>query len=998
MTDTAQTGVTGELPPQDQGAPQSAPDATATTATPNTGVSVPPTETNIPSGVIPDSVQPTPRTATTGQLTQVPPQGAPQATNTPPPVKGVSPNDPNAGHPAVQAAGRVNSILNAILPPRVNTRIDVNTGETIKTPVPRTRGDIAMAIALEAISGGLAGLQGKGPNRYGQAAAAGLAQGQEIEAKRKAEDQQQAQEASADYARHANILETNMKMWANAHAIGQQDLANNQAYVAAYKPLLDTLQKYPGVIKTVIPESRFSEFHVTKDNAIPYAEVPRPDPSQPDGQAVDKYGNKQWDLTYAIVDPNFKASDLLSDKEKKQYADLGMQGFINGNGDHVKWPQNIELMLNQALNFKATAAALEGSVSQFKDIVDTINNYGQGRRGGYTFSNTKAPDLPTQDYDHFIHDAALKYGQDENLIKGIIKQESNGNPGAVNQKSGATGLMQLMPKTANDLGVTDSFNPQQNIEGGVKYLSQMMARYQGNARLALAAYDAGPERVTDHVPPIPETQQYVNAILGSTGIGDQTGVAVKGSEGLLQGIDLKQAIKDDPTLPNALTSMRRNVGGKDNINADWDNFRAKDFDSYNKVINLLPNGAGTIRQYADAVAQQTQLRKDADAEAKQSTEQQNKLDFTQKQQATVRKILEGPNNYVPPANVNDMSTNDLRDYMEKNGVGVGEDGKVPDTFDYLNKVARLELPLGSTPVRIWALGSPKELDQQEVGEYVSRFLNNKYSAQAYKNWTEAHDANTGIGQTIQNAGVAVNHGELLRQSLVEMKNGNVHALTRIGNEFQLNLEGKAAPAQFQAIANAYAREVSKVAAGQASPYAAEVEQSHDALDRDLSQTALEGVINSSNKLMHGRIHTIDQNTYKQTGRHLDNVDDAATASFQKLGAETPWTWSSLPKPPQAGAVMDKATAQQYAIATGGNLAKARQLAKQYGWNTGGQQAPPQQQPQQRPQVAPQRPQVAPQQRPQTNPSPIAPPGQDNGIVNDNDEAESAPQGLINTPY
>ncbi len=110
-----------------------------------------------------------------------------------------------------------------------------------------------------------------------------------------------------------------------------------------------------------------------------------------------------------------------------------------------------------------------------------------------------------------IHDASLRYGVSGNLIRSVIRHESNGNPAAVSHK-GALGLMQLMPATAVHLGVGCAFDPRQNILGGTRYLREMRNRF-GSWRLALAAYNAGPARVESGRRLPLETRRYVEAVL-----------------------------------------------------------------------------------------------------------------------------------------------------------------------------------------------------------------------------------------------------------------------------------------------------------------------------------------------------------------------------------------------------------------------------------------------------------------------------------------------------
>lgn len=117
-------------------------------------------------------------------------------------------------------------------------------------------------------------------------------------------------------------------------------------------------------------------------------------------------------------------------------------------------------------------------------------------------------------YDEIIKRAAERYNVPEKLISSIIKQESNFDPSATSS-AGASGLMQLMPGTAKYLGVTNSFDPEQNIMGGAKYISQMLTQFDGNIETALAAYNAGPGAVKkyDGIPPYKETQNYVQKVM-----------------------------------------------------------------------------------------------------------------------------------------------------------------------------------------------------------------------------------------------------------------------------------------------------------------------------------------------------------------------------------------------------------------------------------------------------------------------------------------------------
>lgn len=121
-----------------------------------------------------------------------------------------------------------------------------------------------------------------------------------------------------------------------------------------------------------------------------------------------------------------------------------------------------------------------------------------------------------QEFAPLIDAAANKYSLDPALLHAVIRAESGYNPEAVSHK-GAAGLMQLMPATATRYGVRDRFDPQENIEGGARYLSDLLDMFPYNVKLAVAAYNSGEntvKRYGNQVPPITETQNYVERVLG----------------------------------------------------------------------------------------------------------------------------------------------------------------------------------------------------------------------------------------------------------------------------------------------------------------------------------------------------------------------------------------------------------------------------------------------------------------------------------------------------
>jgi len=153
------------------------------------------------------------------------------------------------------------------------------------------------------------------------------------------------------------------------------------------------------------------------------------------------------------------------------------------------------------------------------------------------------------DYSSYVQKSARKYEIEPELIHAVIRTESNGNHRAVSKK-GAMGLMQLMPSTASDMNVGNPFNPEENIDGGTRYLRYLIEKFNGNLTLAIAAYNSGPKTVEKYgnVPPISETRQYVNRVLALYSGKRQYAVSVPVEEDQVRPAPMFKVVLEDGTI------------------------------------------------------------------------------------------------------------------------------------------------------------------------------------------------------------------------------------------------------------------------------------------------------------------------------------------------------------------------------------------------------------------------------------------------------------------
>jgi len=191
-------------------------------------------------------------------------------------------------------------------------------------------------------------------------------------------------------------------------------------------------------------------------------------------------------------------------------APIPQDDWDGGTPIKVHVPPAVPTIKNPVTNTTPSGNTPVADSSTGAPILNEVKN---GDISATTINNSGVLEC-SDELNNYFKQASETYGVDVNLLKCIAYAESNFNPNATSG-SGAMGVMQLMPKTAEGLGVTDAYNAEQNIMGGAKYISIQLERFNGDVELALAAYNAGPGNVKKYggIPPFEETQNYVKKIM-----------------------------------------------------------------------------------------------------------------------------------------------------------------------------------------------------------------------------------------------------------------------------------------------------------------------------------------------------------------------------------------------------------------------------------------------------------------------------------------------------
>ena len=221
---------------------------------------------------------------------------------------------------------------------------------------------------------------------------------------------------------------------------------------------------------------------------------------------------RHWNRSSAIVLVAAAAFAALPSNARAGERVTLANGFVESCDHHAQVDGRIRLYLSHGEDSYIEFAPAE--IAAIEAVPDPPAPIPLKSAPAASSANTTSAKLTPADLREMLTRAGSEHNIDVDLLASVVKAESDGNSRAVS-RAGAKGLMQLMPGTAADLGVQDSFAPEQNVRGGSAYLDALLTRYHDNLALALAAYNAGPEAVDKYhgIPPYRETRAYVARVI-----------------------------------------------------------------------------------------------------------------------------------------------------------------------------------------------------------------------------------------------------------------------------------------------------------------------------------------------------------------------------------------------------------------------------------------------------------------------------------------------------
>lgn len=748
----------------------------------------------------------------------------------------------NQGKPPAHSVFQ--SILEVLAGPQYTYHIDANTGQMVRVPVQRTKSQLANSIVAGALTGLFAGAGEHGPGSVERSIGKGGFASMQMH---KQVDEEAQQQARDDFSRHAAVYETNLRTMLNQRQLSQMDANMHKQIIDSSRPLYEEMLKYPGaIIADNVPEHELLKYGATKANAIPVRFSEELDENgKPTGRIED---------VYAVLDPNFKIK--LPSSTLNYLADMGVKGFTTSDGKPINLPENQLVSIRTANNALQQANALQ----LFGNVMDSFKNVETNKQG---------PKFDNPDIESKIDKVANDNSIDPALLRALVQEESQGNPKAVSKK-GAQGLTQLMPNTSKSMGVTNPFDIEQNLNGGAKYLKTLLTKYNGDTKMALAAYHGfgSDGNTTD--------SEYANQVLG---------LMKPGTTQENQVPNLKSLIKSDPTFAEAVRFYQKYLRSDvaDTVKAMQEAEAKGDVPAgyTGKIVNAL--GGQTALQQYEQTQKANQLRMNAEAVAPvKEQEAQVKLDRENKiANQWGDKYLTEPDGFELNPDARYMNEKELKDYLTKSGV------QLPPEFAGLFAVAHNKANLKTFAQKTYK-GTEEASASKALG-FIRQFINPEYdekdfqASQKLKEELYSTRQNVG-GGVIMSAGTASNHLEYLGQVAQALKNNDIQLLNKVKNAFNVQV-GESIPVLMKAIADQVNQEVSKVISG-GTPHQTELDKLHENLSTAQSPDQIRDVISGYVNLMQGRLTELNYRSEQLLGEPIKLSPQTAKV-FGGLGLEVP---------------------------------------------------------------------------------------------------------------